>query len=152
MESEPIVTRITDSIQQAQQQQHSPRNESQTGNSSDKSSAEETTNESNKAGNTPNGDECQKSQGWKGFSLKRQLSKVDMKIKNTFTPSSVSSQNGVLVCFFFSMLYLPFFMPSLILSFSCFYCYCVVYISICEIFQNILALAYDATVAFSSRL
>ncbi|XP_039304463.1 syntaxin-binding protein 5 isoform X1 [Solenopsis invicta] len=96
MESEPIVTRITDSIQQAQQQQHSPRNESQTGNSSDKSSAEETTNESNKAGNTPNGDECQKSQGWKGFSLKRQLSKVDMKIKNTFTPSSVSSQNGVL--------------------------------------------------------
>ncbi|XP_018307499.1 syntaxin-binding protein 5 isoform X1 [Mycetomoellerius zeteki] len=94
MEFEPIVTRIADSIQQVQQQQQCPRNESQTGNSSDKPSAEETTNESNKAGNIPNGDECQKSQGWKGFSLKRQLSKVDLKIKNTFTPSSVSSQNG----------------------------------------------------------
>lgn len=100
MESEPVITRIADSIQQVQQQQQCPRNENQTGNSSDKPSAEETTNESNKAGNIPNGDECQKSQGWKGFSLKRQLSKVDMKIKNTFTPSSVSSQNGVLVCFF----------------------------------------------------
>ncbi|KYN17887.1 Syntaxin-binding protein 5 [Trachymyrmex cornetzi] len=96
MESEPVVTRIADSIQQVQQQQQCPRNESQTGNSSDKLNAEETTNESNKAGNIPNGDECQKSQGWKGFSLKRQLSKVDLKIKNTFTPSSVSSQNGVL--------------------------------------------------------
>ncbi|KAG5322068.1 STXB5 protein, partial [Acromyrmex heyeri] len=94
MESEPIVARIADSIQQVQQQQQCPRNESQTGNSSDKPNAEETTNESNKAGNIPNGDECQKSQGWKGFSLKRQLSKVDLKIKNTFTPSSVSSQNG----------------------------------------------------------
>ncbi|XP_018345909.1 PREDICTED: syntaxin-binding protein 5 isoform X3 [Trachymyrmex septentrionalis] len=94
MESEPIVTRIADSIQQVQQQQQCPRNESQTGNSNDKPNAEETTNESNKAGNIPNGDECQKSQGWKGFSLKRQLSKVDLKIKNTFTPSSVSSQNG----------------------------------------------------------
>ncbi|KAG5327685.1 STXB5 protein, partial [Pseudoatta argentina] len=94
MESEPIVARIADSIQQVQQQQQCPRNESQTENSSDKPNAEETTNESNKAGNIPNGDECQKSQGWKGFSLKRQLSKVDLKIKNTFTPSSVSSQNG----------------------------------------------------------
>ncbi|EGI68778.1 Syntaxin-binding protein 5 [Acromyrmex echinatior] len=94
MESEPIVARIADSIQQVQQQQQCPRNESQTGNNSDKPNAEETTNESNKAGNIPNGDECQKSQGWKGFSLKRQLSKVDLKIKNTFTPSSVSSQNG----------------------------------------------------------
>ncbi|XP_018055709.1 PREDICTED: syntaxin-binding protein 5 isoform X2 [Atta colombica] len=94
MESEPIVARIADSIQQVQQQQQCPRNESQTGNSSEKPNAEETTNESNKASNIPNGDECQKSQGWKGFSLKRQLSKVDLKIKNTFTPSSVSSQNG----------------------------------------------------------
>ncbi|XP_071570423.1 syntaxin-binding protein 5 isoform X1 [Temnothorax nylanderi] len=94
MEFEPVVTRVADSIQQVQQQQQCPRNESQTGNSSDKPSVEETTNESNKAGNIPNGDECQKSQGWKGFSLKRQLSKVDLKIKNTFTPSSVSSQNG----------------------------------------------------------
>jgi len=100
MEFEPIVARIADSIQQVQQQQQCPRNESQTGNSSEKPNAEETTNESNKASNIPNGDECQKSQGWKGFSLKRQLSKVDLKIKNTFTPSSVSSQNGVLVCFF----------------------------------------------------
>lgn len=100
MESEP-VTRIADSIQQVQQQQQCPLNENQTGNSSDKPSTEETTNESNKAGNIPNGDESsQKSQGWKGFSLKRQLSKVDLKIKNTFTPSSVSSQDGVLVCFF----------------------------------------------------
>lgn len=97
MESEPVA-RIANSIQQVQQQ--CPHNENQTGNS-DKPSAEETTNESNKAGNIPNGDECQKSQGWKkGFSLKRQLSKVDLKIKNTFIPSSVSSQNGVLVCFF----------------------------------------------------
>jgi len=95
METEPVVTRIVDSIQQ-QQQQQCLRNESQSGNNSDKPGAEEITNESNKASN---GDECQKSQGWKGFSLKRQLSKVDLKIKN-FTPSSVSSQNGVLVCFF----------------------------------------------------
>ncbi|CAL1675492.1 unnamed protein product [Lasius platythorax] len=86
MESEPIVTRIADSTQQV-----CLRNESQTGNNSDKSSGEESTNEHNKAGND---DECQKSQGWKGFSLKRQLSKVDLKIKNTFTPSLVSSQNG----------------------------------------------------------
>lgn len=39
--------------------------------------------------------------GKKGFSLKRQLSKVDLKIKSTFTPSSASSassavHNGVL--------------------------------------------------------
>lgn len=100
MESEPVVARIADANQQVQQQA-CPRNESQTGNSSDKSSAEESTSEPNKAGQLPNdGDECQKSQGWKkGFSLKRQLSKVDLKIKNTFTPSLVSSQNGVLVCF-----------------------------------------------------
>ncbi|XP_012216565.1 syntaxin-binding protein 5 isoform X2 [Linepithema humile] len=93
LESEPVVARIADSNQQVQQQT-CPRNESQTGNSSDKSSAEESTSEPNKAGQLPNGDECQKSQGWKGFSLKRQLSKVDLKIKNTFTPSLVSSQNG----------------------------------------------------------
>ncbi|XP_072755153.1 syntaxin-binding protein 5 isoform X2 [Anoplolepis gracilipes] len=86
MESEPVVTRIADSTQQV-----CLPNESQTGNNSDKSSGEESTNEHNKAGND---DECQKSQGWKGFSLKRQLSKVDLKIKNTFTPSLVSSQNG----------------------------------------------------------
>lgn len=92
MESEPVVTRIADSTQQV-----CLRNESQVANNSDKSSGEESTNEHNKTGND---DECQKSQGWKGFSLKRQLSKVDLKIKNTFTPSSVSSQNdGVLVCF-----------------------------------------------------
>ncbi|XP_029661464.1 syntaxin-binding protein 5 isoform X1 [Formica exsecta] len=86
MESEPVVTRIADSTQQV-----SLPNESQTGNNSDKSSGEESTNEHNKTGND---DECQKIQGWKGFSLKRQLSKVDLKIKNTFTPSLVSSQNG----------------------------------------------------------
>ncbi|XP_011309948.1 syntaxin-binding protein 5-like [Fopius arisanus] len=32
--------------------------------------------------------------GKKGFSLKRQLSKVDLKIKSTFTPSSSASHNG----------------------------------------------------------
>lgn len=97
-ESEPIVTRIADATQQVQQQS-CPRGESQIGNSSDKPSGEESTNEPNKTGNLPNGDESQKSQGWKRFSLKRQLSKVDLKIKNTFTPS-LSSQNGVLVCYF----------------------------------------------------
>ncbi|XP_026830824.1 syntaxin-binding protein 5 isoform X2 [Ooceraea biroi] len=89
MESEAIVTRITDSTQQ-----QCLRSESQTGNNNDRPSGEESTSEANKTGNLSNGDECQKSQGWKGFSLKRQLSKVDLKIKNTFTPSLVSSQNG----------------------------------------------------------
>lgn len=104
MESEPIITRIADSTQQVQQQQ-CLRNESHTKISKDKPSGEESMNEPNKAGNLPNGDECQKSQGWKRFSLKRQLSKVDLKIKNTFTPSLVSSQNGVLVCFTYRSLY-----------------------------------------------
>ncbi|XP_032679298.1 syntaxin-binding protein 5 isoform X3 [Odontomachus brunneus] len=94
MESEPIITRIADSTQQVQQQQYL-RNESHTKISKDKPSGEESMNEPNKTGgHLPNGDECQKSQGWKRFSLKRQLSKVDLKIKNTFTPSLVSSQNG----------------------------------------------------------
>jgi len=105
MESEAVVARIADSTQQQQQQQQQQQcshSENQTGNNNNnRSSGEESTNESNKTGNLPNGDECQsaKSQGWKGFSLKRQLSKVDLKIKNTFTPSLVSSQNGVLVYF-----------------------------------------------------
>jgi len=103
MESEAVITRIADSTQQVQQQQ-CLHNESQTGNNNNKSIGEESTNESNKTGNLPNGDECHKSQGWKGFSLKRQLSKVDLKIKNTFTPSLVSSQNGVLVYFLIRVL------------------------------------------------
>ncbi|XP_020280072.1 syntaxin-binding protein 5 isoform X2 [Pseudomyrmex gracilis] len=91
-----LESELVDSTQQ--QAQHQPtcsRNENQTaGNAGEKPSAEESTSEPNKAGSLPNGEECQKSQGWKGFSLKRQLSKVDLKIKNTFTPSLVSSQNG----------------------------------------------------------
>lgn len=125
MESEPIITRIADSTQQVQQQQ-CLRSESQTKNSKDKPSGEESTNEPNKTGNLPNGDECQKSQGWKRFSLKRQLSKVDLKIKNTFTPSLVSSQNGVLVCFTYRSLYHSriFYIDtqkSVILSLLCFF-------------------------------
>ncbi|XP_066589002.1 syntaxin-binding protein 5 isoform X2 [Prorops nasuta] len=80
-----------------------PANNSQSGSTEEKRSHDESSRsatidsaKSSAAACPSNGDESQKSQSWKkGFSLKRQLSKVDLKIKSTFTPSSMSSQNGV---------------------------------------------------------
>lgn len=107
MESELVVTRIADTTQQVQQP--CLHIESQIENSSDKASGEESTNEPNRTVCLSNGDECQKGQGWKRFSLKRQLSKVDLKIKNTFTPPLVSSQDGVLVHFLIRFLFISLY-------------------------------------------
>ncbi|KAL2734052.1 syntaxin-binding protein 5 isoform X7 [Vespula squamosa] len=114
-ESEPILTMLLPDThhhhhqQQQQQQQHSqcqrasPRDPScPVGSNVEKSSEESTTNEGSAAklisgsSTASNGEDSPKNHGWKGFRLKRQLSKVDLKIKNTFASSLVSSQNGVL--------------------------------------------------------
>ncbi|XP_044594786.1 syntaxin-binding protein 5 isoform X2 [Cotesia glomerata] len=44
-----------------------------------------------KSGISGNEDETRDKKTWKSFSLKRQLSRVDIKIKNTFTPSTAST-------------------------------------------------------------
>ncbi|XP_015585069.1 syntaxin-binding protein 5 isoform X2 [Cephus cinctus] len=102
-ESEPVVAPLEDtvvlSLHHPQQQVHQPpiHEDCHGVNSDHKGSTEETA-----AGNpakggiaaAPSEDEnLRKNYSWKGFSLKRQLSKVDLKIKNTFVASS-SSQNG----------------------------------------------------------
>lgn len=97
MASEALLAMVTDNAQHSQQ---CPlRDEFQTGSNNEKGTTEESVNEISKLGNTMNEEDCTKNHGWKGFSLKRQLSKVDLKIKSTFTPTLVTSQNGVLVCF-----------------------------------------------------
>ncbi|XP_076754788.1 syntaxin-binding protein tomosyn isoform X2 [Xylocopa sonorina] len=93
VKSEGLLAMVADNAQQSQQ---CPlRGENQTGSCNGKGNAEESVNEINKPGYAVNEEECTKNHGWKGFSLKRQLSKVDLKIKSTFTPTLVTSQNGV---------------------------------------------------------
>lgn len=94
MESEGLLAILADNVQHSQ-----PRGEFHTGSKNEKGTVEESVNETNKSGGAVNEEDCPKNHGWKGFSLKRQLSKVDLKIKSTFTPTLVTSQNGVLVCF-----------------------------------------------------
>ncbi|XP_043261437.1 syntaxin-binding protein 5 isoform X3 [Colletes gigas] len=91
--SEASLTMVTDNAQHSQQ--CPPRDEFQTGSNNEKGTTEESVNEIHKPGNKTNEEDCAKNHGWKGFSLKRQLSKVDLKIKSTFTPTLVASQNGV---------------------------------------------------------
>lgn len=74
--------------------------ECQTGSNNDKGIRTEE-NEVNKSAVNEEEPCAKNHHGWKGFSLKRQLSKVDLKIKSTFSPALLTSQNGVLVCFFF---------------------------------------------------
>ncbi|OAD55129.1 Syntaxin-binding protein 5 [Eufriesea mexicana] len=90
VESEGLLAMVADNAQHSQQC-----GELQTGSNNDKGTVEESVNEINKPGCTVNEEDCTKNHGWKGFSLKRQLSKVDLKIKSTFTPTLVTSQNGV---------------------------------------------------------
>ncbi|XP_046820896.1 syntaxin-binding protein 5 isoform X4 [Vespa crabro] len=105
-ESEPILTMPLADTHQHQQQQHSqcqrasPRDSSCPVGSNVEKLTEESTSEGSVklvSGSTTasNGEDSPKNHGWKGFRLKRQLSKVDIKIKNTFASSLVSSQNGV---------------------------------------------------------
>lgn len=103
MESEGLLAMVADNAQHSQQS-----GESQAGSNNDKGTAEEPVNETSKPACTVNEEDCAKNHGWKGFSLKRQLSKVDLKIKSTFTPTLVTSQNGVLVCFLISFEYTHF--------------------------------------------
>ncbi|KAK2585142.1 hypothetical protein KPH14_008648 [Odynerus spinipes] len=122
-ESEPVLTTpLPDShhhhhhhhhqLQQQQQQQHqqqqqqhsqsqraSPRDTNCPGGSNAEKSAEESASESSVklasgSSASSNGEDSPKNHGWKAFRLKRQLSKVDLKIKNTFASSLASSQNG----------------------------------------------------------
>ncbi|XP_012134712.1 syntaxin-binding protein tomosyn isoform X2 [Megachile rotundata] len=93
VESEGLLAMVADTAPHSQAQQCSLRGEQQTGNNNEKGSTEESVNEVNKG--TTNEEEYAKNHGWKGFSLKRQLSKVDLKIKSTFTPTLVTSQDGV---------------------------------------------------------
>ncbi|XP_046820895.1 syntaxin-binding protein 5 isoform X3 [Vespa crabro] len=104
-ESEPILTMPLADTHQHQQQQHSqcqrasPRDSSCPVGSNVEKLTEESTSEGSVklvSGSTTasNGEDSPKNHGWKGFRLKRQLSKVDIKIKNTFASSLVSSQNG----------------------------------------------------------
>lgn len=91
VESEGLLAMVADSAQHSQ-----PRGEFQAGSNNEKgTTTEESVNETNKAtgGTVVNEEDCAKNHGWKGFSLKRQLSKVDLKIKSTFTPALVTSQN-----------------------------------------------------------
>ncbi|XP_071856378.1 syntaxin-binding protein tomosyn isoform X3 [Bombus fervidus] len=90
VESEGLLAILADNVQHSQ-----PRGEFHTGSKNEKGTVEESVNESNKSGGAVNEEDCTKNHGWKGFSLKRQLSKVDLKIKSTFTPTLVTSQNGV---------------------------------------------------------
>ncbi|XP_033303324.1 syntaxin-binding protein 5 isoform X2 [Bombus bifarius] len=90
VESEGLLAILADNVQHSQ-----PRGEFHTGSKNEKGTVEESVNETNKSGGTVNEEDCTKNHGWKGFSLKRQLSKVDLKIKSTFTPTLVTSQNGV---------------------------------------------------------
>ncbi|XP_076224180.1 syntaxin-binding protein tomosyn isoform X4 [Nomia melanderi] len=91
--SEALLAMVADNAQQSQQ--YPPRGENQTGCNNEKRTTEESVNEICKPSHTVNEEDCAKNHGWKGFSLKRQLSKVDLKIKSTFTPTLVTSQNGV---------------------------------------------------------
>ncbi|KAK1128085.1 hypothetical protein K0M31_003569 [Melipona bicolor] len=91
VESEGLLAMVADSAQHSQ-----PRGEFQAGSNNEKgTTTEESVNETNKTtgGTVVNEEDCAKNHGWKGFSLKRQLSKVDLKIKSTFTPALVTSQN-----------------------------------------------------------
>lgn len=90
VESEGLLAILADNVQHSQ-----PRGEFHTGSKNEKGTVEESVNETNKSGGAVNEEDCTKNHGWKGFSLKRQLSKVDLKIKSTFTPTLVTSQNGV---------------------------------------------------------
>ncbi|XP_060813159.1 syntaxin-binding protein 5 isoform X3 [Bombus pascuorum] len=90
VESEGLLAILADNVQHSQ-----PRGEFHIGSKNEKGTVEESVNESNKSGGAMNEEDCTKNHGWKGFSLKRQLSKVDLKIKSTFTPTLVTSQNGV---------------------------------------------------------
>ncbi|XP_043490591.1 syntaxin-binding protein 5 isoform X5 [Polistes fuscatus] len=109
-ESEPVLTMLLPDShhQQQQQQQQHQQQHSQYQRASPRDSScaiekltEESANEGSSAkshfgsSTTSNGEDSPKNHGWKGFRLKRQLSKVDLKIKNTFASSLVSSQNGV---------------------------------------------------------
>lgn len=110
-ESEGLLGMVADG--QHSQKCPPPRgHEYQTGSNNDKGeTAEESVIEINKS--AVNEEECAKNHhGWKGFNLKRQLSKVDLKIKSTFSPALLTSQNGVLVCFFIFFHTLPFFFFS----------------------------------------
>ncbi|XP_015434590.1 PREDICTED: syntaxin-binding protein 5-like [Dufourea novaeangliae] len=91
--SEALLAMVADNAQQSQQ---CPlRGEYQAAScNNDKRTTEVTVNEICKPGHTVNEEDCAKNHGWKGFSLKRQLTKVDLKIKSTFTPT-LTSQNGV---------------------------------------------------------
>ncbi|CAD1475422.1 unnamed protein product, partial [Heterotrigona itama] len=91
VESEGLLAMVADNVQQSQ-----PRGDLLTGSNNEKgTTTEESVNETNKStGGTVNEEDCAKNHGWKGFSLKRQLSRVDLKIKSTFTPTLVTSQNG----------------------------------------------------------
>ncbi|KAF7405931.1 hypothetical protein HZH68_005300 [Vespula germanica] len=107
-ENEPILTMLLPETHHHhhQQQQHSqcqrasPRDPSCPVGSNVEKSSEESTSEGSAAklvsgsSTASNGEDSPKNHGWKGFRLKRQLSKVDLKIKNTFASSLVSSQNG----------------------------------------------------------
>ncbi|KAI4495318.1 hypothetical protein M0804_001519 [Polistes exclamans] len=108
-ESEPVLTMLLPDSHHQQQQQQQQQQHSQYQRASPRDSScaiEKLTEESASEGSsakshfgsstTSNGEDSPKNHGWKGFRLKRQLSKVDLKIKNTFASSLVSSQNGVL--------------------------------------------------------
>ncbi|KOC65415.1 Syntaxin-binding protein 5 [Habropoda laboriosa] len=94
VESEGLLAMVAENVQQPQQ---CPLRggDTQIGSNNSKEIAEEPLNETSKPGCTTNEEDCVKNHGWKGLRLKRQLSKVDLKIKSTFSPGLVTSQNGV---------------------------------------------------------
>lgn len=100
-ESEGLLGMVADRDGQHSQKCPPPRgSEYQTGSNNDKGTAEESVIEMNKSAVNEEESCAKNHHGWKGFNLKRQLSKVDLKIKSTFSPALLTSQNGVLVCFF----------------------------------------------------
>ncbi|XP_017888549.1 syntaxin-binding protein 5 isoform X3 [Ceratina calcarata] len=97
VKSEGLLATVAGDGAQQSQQQCPVRGESHTGSGNEKpGNVDESASETSKPGCAPSEEDCAKNHGWKkGFSLKRQLSKVDLKIKSTFTPTLVTSQNGV---------------------------------------------------------
>ncbi|XP_006569742.2 syntaxin-binding protein 5 isoform X3 [Apis mellifera] len=95
-ESEGLLGMVADRDGQHSQKCPPPRgSEYQTGSNNDKGTAEESVIEMNKSAVNEEESCAKNHHGWKGFNLKRQLSKVDLKIKSTFSPALLTSQNGV---------------------------------------------------------
>lgn len=151
-ESEGLLGMVADRDGQHSQKCPPPRgSEYQTGSNNDKGTAEESVIEMNKSAVNEEESCAKNHHGWKGFNLKRQLSKVDLKIKSTFSPALLTSQNGVLVCFFvfFHTLSPFFFLSILYLDILYFFLFKFLYIRIYIFTYKIITFLSHLALLFS---